>query len=91
MFKMRKYKKIDKIVCIRSDHGKEFENAMYANFCDELGIFHEFSAPKTPEQNGVVERKNRTIQEMARVMLNSKKLFKKLWAEAISIACYISN
>ena len=52
---------------------------------------HEFSAPKTPEQNGVVERKNRTLQEMARVMLNSKKLTKKLWAEVINTACYTIN
>lgn len=46
---------------------------------------------KTPEQNGIVERKNRTLQEMARVMLNSKKLTKKLWAEAINTACYTIN
>ncbi len=42
---------------IRSDHGGEFENSKFANFCNECGIKHEFSAPKTPQQNGVVERK----------------------------------
>ncbi|XP_062080702.1 uncharacterized protein LOC133785489 [Humulus lupulus] len=55
------------------------------------GISHEFSAPKTPQQNGVVERKNQTLTEMARLMLNSKKLTKHLWAEAINTACYTIN
>ncbi|XP_062118771.1 uncharacterized protein LOC133832443 [Humulus lupulus] len=58
---------IGKIVWIRSDHGKEFENTVYDEFCKSKGISHEFSAPKTPQQNGVVERKNRTLIEMARV------------------------
>ena len=82
---------IGKIVRIKSDHGKEFENTAFAKYCDENGIAHEFSAPKTPQQNGVAERKNRTIQEMARVMLNAKKLTLRLWAEAVSTACYTIN
>ena len=49
------------IVKIRSDHGKEFENARFDSFCKKNGIKKEFSAPKTPQQNGVVERKNRVI------------------------------
>jgi len=49
---------------ICSDHGREFENAK----------FEEFASPITPKQNGAVERKNRVIQEMARVMINSKNL-----------------
>ena len=57
---------------IRSDHEGEFENAIFAEYCDKHGIAHEFSAPKTPEQNGVVEWKNRTIQEMERAMLKAK-------------------
>ena len=64
------------IVKIRSDHGKEFENAKFEAFCNEHGIKKEFSAPKTPQQNGVIERKNRVIQEMVRVML-LKKTFHK--------------
>ncbi|CAL9020228.1 unnamed protein product, partial [Prunus brigantina] len=56
-----------------------------------MGIKHEFSAPITPQQNGVVERKNRVLVEMARVMLNSKNLAKHFWAEAVNTACYISN
>ncbi|XP_039131849.1 uncharacterized protein LOC120268581 [Dioscorea cayenensis subsp. rotundata] len=65
---------IGKIVRIRSDHGREFENAQFVEFSREHGIRHEFSAPKTPQENGVVERKNRTLQKMARVIFNSKKL-----------------
>ena len=62
------------IVKIKSDHGKEFENAKFEAFCNEHSIKKEFSAPKTPQQNGVVERKNRVIQEMVRVMLLNKNL-----------------
>ena len=62
------------IVKIRSDHGKEFENAKFEAFCNEHDIEREFSAPKTPQQIGVVERKNRVIQEMARVMLLNKSI-----------------
>ena len=57
------------IVKIRSDHGKEFENARFQSFCEKNGIKKEFSALKTPQQNGVVKRKNQVFQEMARVML----------------------
>ena len=69
---------IEKIIRIRSDHGKEFENGIFFYYCNKHGTAHEFSAPKTPQQNGVVERKNRTLQDMARVMINSKKLSTRL-------------
>ena len=62
------------IVKIRSDHGKEIEIAKFKAFCNKPGIKKEFSGPKTPQQNGVVERKNWVIQEMARVMLLNKNL-----------------
>ena len=65
------------IVKIKSDHGKEFENAKFEAFCNEHGIKKEFSTPKTPQQNGVVERKNRVIQEMVRVMLLNKDIPQK--------------
>src|ERR1044072_7369095 len=51
------------IIRIRSDHGKEFENGRFIEFCSTEGISHEFSAPITPQRNGTVESKNRTIQE----------------------------
>ena len=79
------------IVRIRNDHGKEFENSRFSEFCADEGIGHEFSSPITPQQNGVVERKNRTLQEAARVMLHAKKLPYYFWAEAMSTACYVLN
>ncbi|GAA0151454.1 hypothetical protein LIER_37292 [Lithospermum erythrorhizon] len=77
------------ITRIRSDHGNEFENSQFNDFCNLEGIKHEFSALITPQQNGIVERKNRTIQEMARVMLHAKKIPVRFWAEAGNTACYI--
>ena len=79
------------IVKIRSDHGKELENAKFEAFCNEHGIKKEFLAPKTPQQNGVVERKNRVIQEMARVMLLNKNIPQKFWAEGMNTSCRIGN
>ena len=58
------------ISSIRSDHGTEFENEFFKNFYSENGISHMFSSPRNPQQNGVVERKNRTLVEMARTMLH---------------------
>ena len=54
------------IARIRSDYGREFENTKLATFCNDQGTHQEFSSPKTPQQNGIVERKNRVVQEMAR-------------------------
>jgi len=76
---------------IRSDNGGEFKNASFEQFCNERGLEHEFSSPRVPQQNGVVERKNRVLVEMARTMLDEYKTPRKFWAEAINTACYISN
>ena len=80
-----------KIDRIRSDHGKEFENSYMESFCTRSGISQEFSAPTTPKQNGVVERKNRVIQEMARAMLHNKDVAKNLWGEAVNTTCHTVN
>ncbi|KAK2402513.1 putative mitochondrial protein [Trifolium repens] len=79
------------VVRIRSDHGREFENSKFDDFCAAEGIKHEYSSPITPQQNGIVERKNRTIQESARVMLHAKNVPYHFWAEAMNIACYVHN
>ena len=79
------------IVAVRSDHGGEFENHLFKTFFEKHGISHNFSCPRTPQQNGVVERKNRTLQEMARTMLNDSGIEKYFWAEAVNTACYIIN
>ena len=62
------------IARIRSDHGREFENTKLATFYNDQGTHQEFPSPKTPQQNVIVEWKNRVVQEMARVMLHNKKL-----------------
>ena len=64
------------IAKIRSNHGREFENTKLATFYNDQGTHQEFSSPKTPQQNGIVERKNKIVQEMACVMLHNKKLSK---------------
>ena len=74
LYKRLQNKKGVPIVKIRSDHGKEFENAKFESFCNENGMKNEFSAPKTPQQNRVVKRKNCVIQEMARVTLLNKDI-----------------
>lgn len=79
------------VIRIRSDHGKEFENQKFVEFCSYEGIKHEFSSPITPQQNGIVESKNRTIQESARAMIHAKKLLIYFWTEAMNTTCYVHN
>jgi transposase InsO family protein len=76
---------------IHSDNGTEFRNASFDEFCLEHGIDQQFSALRIPQQNGVVERKNRTLVELARTMLDEHRTPRRFWADAISTACYISN
>jgi transposase InsO family protein len=76
---------------VRSDNGPEFKNATIDEYCDDKGIKHEFSSKYTPEQNGIVERKNRTPIDMARSMLAEYNVSDSYWAEAINAACHASN
>ncbi|KAL8115964.1 hypothetical protein AgCh_022458 [Apium graveolens] len=73
-----------KVRRIRSDNGTEFKNHVMRAFSEENGILHEFSAARTPQQNGVVERKNRSLIEAARTMLEESKLPTYFWAEAVN-------
>ncbi|GJV41899.1 putative ribonuclease H-like domain-containing protein [Tanacetum coccineum] len=77
-----------KVKIIRSDNGTEFKNKVMDEFCREKGIKREYSVARTPQQNGVAERKNRTLIEAARTMLADSKLPTTFWAEAVSTACY---
>jgi transposase InsO family protein len=76
---------------IRSDNGTELKNSQTEGFFEDEGIKHEFSSPYTPQQNGVVQRKNRTLLDMARTMLDEYKTSDRFWAEAINTACYSIN
>ncbi|KAI3712446.1 hypothetical protein L1987_71003 [Smallanthus sonchifolius] len=76
---------------IRSDNGSAFKNSKMGLFCLQKGIHHEFRAPYVPQQNGIAERKNRTLVEMARTMLADSKLRVTFWAEAVNTACHVLN
>jgi transposase InsO family protein len=76
---------------IRSNNGTEFNNSQIEGFLEEESIKHEFYSPYTPQQNGVVERKNRTLLDMARTMLEEYKTSDRFWADAINTACYSIN
>jgi transposase InsO family protein len=80
-----------KVKKIRSDNNTEFKNTQVKDFLDEEGIKHEFLAPYTPQQNGVVESKKRTPIEMARTMLDQYKTSDRFWTEVVNMACHATN
>ncbi|GJR22954.1 putative ribonuclease H-like domain-containing protein [Tanacetum coccineum] len=80
-----------KVKTIRCDNGTEFKNRDVIEFCGLKGIKREYSNARTPQQNGVAERKNRTLIEAARTMLADSFLPNTFWAEAVSTACYVLN
>jgi transposase InsO family protein len=91
-FLRRAQNKFDaKVKKIRSDNDTEFKNTQVEDFLDEEGIKLEFSAPYTPQQNGVAERENRTLIEMARTMLDEYKTSNQFWVEAINTVCHATN
>ncbi|GJX41846.1 retrovirus-related pol polyprotein from transposon TNT 1-94 [Tanacetum coccineum] len=80
------------IVSIRTDNSREFDNEVqFGEFCNANGITHNFLALCTPQSNGEVERKNRTLQEMSRTMLNEQSLPQKFWCNAVDTSTYILN
>ena len=79
-----------KIKKLRSDRGGEYESP-FGKFCKEHGIIHQTTAPYSPHQNGIAERKNRTLKEMMNAMLISSGLPQNLWREATLSANYILN
>jgi transposase InsO family protein len=80
-----------KVKKIKSDNDTEFKNTQIEDFLDEDGIKHEFSAPYTPQQNGVSKRKNHTLIEMAKTMLNEYKTLDQFRTEAINTVCHAIN
>jgi transposase InsO family protein len=80
-----------KVKKIRSNNGSEFKNLQVEEYLEEEGIKHEFSAPYTPQQNGVVERKNMTLIDTARTMLGEYKTPERFWSEAMNTACRAIN
>nr|GEV00165.1 hypothetical protein [Tanacetum cinerariifolium] len=80
-----------KVKIIRCDNGTEFNNKVMDDFCREKGIKREYNVARTPQHNGVAERRNRKLIEVARTMLTDSKLPTIFWAEAIFTACYVQN
>ncbi|GKD57307.1 putative ribonuclease H-like domain-containing protein [Tanacetum coccineum] len=80
-----------KVKIIRCNNGIEFKNKVMSEFCEKKGIKREFSVARTPQQNGVAERRNRTLIEATRTMLTDSKLPTTFWAEAVNTACYVQN
>lgn len=80
-----------KLKTLRSDRGTEFNSKKFDEFCKNEGLEHQLTVAYNPQQNGVSERKNRTIMEMARSMLMAKGLPKKFWAKAVNTTVYLLN
>ena len=76
---------------IRSDHRIKFKNQDFKKFYDEKDIDHNFSVPRTSQQNGIVEKKNRTLEEMACTILSESNLPRYFWTKEINTVCYILN
>ena len=81
----------EQIKALRSDRGGEYLSNKFRDYCEEHGIRRFYTAPYTPQQNGVAERKNRTIVDMTRSMLKTKGMPKEFWAEAVMCSVYVQN
>jgi hypothetical protein len=91
VLRLRNERHGDAIRAICSDNGSEFRNSHFDTFCHDMGLGHQFSSLYTPPQNAVVERKNRTLCQIARTMLDEHRTPRRFWAEAVNTACYVSN
>ncbi|MCO5602592.1 hypothetical protein L7F22_056726 [Adiantum nelumboides] len=80
-----------KVQTLRTDRGGEYMSGAFKDFLGKKGIKHQCTMPYTPQQNGVAERKNRSLIEMARCMLKAKSLPHKLWMEAVACATHVLN
>jgi hypothetical protein len=80
-----------KIKILKSDNGGEYTSKEFVKFCKDVGIKRELTTPYNPQQNGVAERKNRTIMEAVKTMIHDQDLPMHLWAEAAKIAVYVQN
>ena len=79
------------IKTLRTDRGREFASNDFLSFCKTNGIKKQFTTSYTPQQNGIAERKNRTIMEMERSMMKAKHLPNEYWTEVVASTVYILN
>ena len=80
-----------KIKYLRSDRGEEFTSNEFNIFCEANGIKREFSAPRTPKQNGIVERRNRPVTKVTRAILDENHVSKIFWIESMNTTVYTMN
>ncbi|CAH9140422.1 unnamed protein product [Cuscuta epithymum] len=80
-----------KLKCFRTDRGGEFTSFEFKKFCEDEGVVRHLTAPYSPQQNGVVERRNQTVLEMTRSIMKSKNVPAKFWGEAVKTSVYILN
>jgi transposase InsO family protein len=80
-----------RIKCLRSDNGGEFNSKEFMDYCNNHGIKRQFSVARTPQQNGVVERNNKTVQEMARTMIMDSRLTDIFWTQVVHTTVHIQN
>ncbi|GJW89382.1 retrovirus-related pol polyprotein from transposon TNT 1-94 [Tanacetum coccineum] len=85
------YSRFTWVKCLRTDNGTEFVNQTLREYYETIGMSHETSFARSPQQNGVIERRNRTLIEAARTMLIYAKAPLFLWAEAVATTCYTQN
>jgi transposase InsO family protein len=76
---------------LKTDGGDEYTSRYFESYCTSQGIFHEVTAPYTPQHNGLVERRNESLLDMARSMLKENKLPLAFWGKAVNTAAYILN
>lgn len=80
-----------KLRAFRTDRGGEFNSTEFTRFCEQQGIRRDTTAPYSPQQNGVVERRNQSVVEMARSLMKNMSVPAEFWAEAVKTAVYILN
>jgi transposase InsO family protein len=80
-----------KIMTLRTDNGGEYTSKEFVAFCKSVGIRRELIVPHNPQQNGVAERKNRSIEEIVKDLLNDQDISMFLWGEASMTSIYIQN
>lgn len=76
---------------LRTDGGGEYTSRYFESYCTSQGIVHEVTTPYTPQRNGIAERRNKSLLDMARIMLIEKKLPHEFWGKVGNIAAYILN
>ncbi|KAL1207150.1 Retrovirus-related Pol polyprotein from transposon TNT 1-94 [Cardamine amara subsp. amara] len=79
------------LVCLRTDRGGEYLSKEFIQFCEETVISRQLTTAFTPQQNGIAERKNCTIMNMVRSILNNRDVPKRLWPEAVIWAVHVLN